>query len=65
MKLPVTFANPTNPPEDGMKTEHAAPVIMALDVGLEILQDVAVAVKYEPSIPTEVPSGPLATCPTE
>jgi hypothetical protein len=65
MKLPVTFANPMKLPEVGMKIEHPAPVINALDVGLETVHVVAVAVKNEPSKETVVPSGPLVTWPTE
>jgi hypothetical protein len=60
MKLPVTFANPTNPPEEGMKMEHPAPVMIP-PVGLEMVHVVAVAVKNDPSSATDVPRGPLAT----
>jgi hypothetical protein len=60
MKLPVTFPNPKNGLLDvGMKVEQPAPVMMP-DVGLEIVQLVIVDRKYEPSMLTDVPIGPLA-----
>jgi hypothetical protein len=65
MKLPVTFPNPKNVPELGMKVEQPAPVIMLPEVGLEIVQPVIVDRKYEPSMLTDVPIGPLAVWPTE
>jgi hypothetical protein len=64
MKLPVTFPNPKNVPELGMKVEHPAPVIMLPDVGLEMVQLVILDRKYEPSTSTDVPIGPLVVWPT-
>jgi hypothetical protein len=65
MKLPVTFANPKNGPELGMKTEQPAPEMMLPEVGLEIVQVVVLDMKNEPSMLTGVPIGPLAVWPTE
>jgi hypothetical protein len=59
MKLPVTFAKPKNVPELGTKTEQPAPVMILPDVGLEIVQVVVDPTQYDPSIATDVPTGPL------
>jgi hypothetical protein len=59
MKLPVTFLNPTKFPVLALKVLQAAPRIIPLEVGLDIEQVVSVDRKYDPSMFTEVPSGPF------
>jgi hypothetical protein len=45
VKLPVTFPKPVNGPELGMNGLHAEAVMKALEVGLEMEQEVSVGKK--------------------